>query len=193
MNTRGIRKVVAAVLAGGLMAVVSPAIAHAQSPQNSDPTPLTSSSMHSVAAQSWYLQNQKSQKYLQPLGASSEVGALIVQQPFADARYQAWWLIPDDEYMSFQNNFSSLNLGIDQASTTPGAPAIQATPDSSHNQDWLLQWRSDTVFELHNRKSHLCLGISGASTADGAQAAQFPCDGSLNQGWSGYPVAGQSS
>jgi hypothetical protein len=76
MRTRRARDAVAAVLAGGLMAVASPAIAHAQSPQSSDPTPPTSSSIHSVAAapataplvenQRFYkylVENQKSHKY----------------------------------------------------------------------------------------------------------------------------------
>jgi hypothetical protein len=78
-----------------------------------------------------------------------------------------------------------LNLGIDRASKSAGAAAIQATPDSNYDQDWEIQFRSDAnFFTLKNRNSGLCLGISHASTADGAPAAQFPCDGSLNQGWS---------
>ncbi|MGA5273332.1 acyltransferase family protein [Streptomyces cellulosae] len=69
------------------------------------------------------------------------------------------------------------------ASTAAGAVAIQANGSGDANQDWLLSWRSDTVFQMKNRKSGLCLGISGASTANGAQAAPFPCDGSANLGW----------
>ncbi|MFJ8535585.1 RICIN domain-containing protein [Streptomyces sp. NPDC093591] len=191
MRKRCTRNVLGAVLAGALMAAASPAVANAQSSQGSDPTPVARTDIQSAARTdiqsaavvSYRVKNTKSQKYLQPSGGSSAVGAKIVQQPLSSASSQRWALVPDGSYVSFWNQGSDLNMGIDGASTSAGAAAIQATPSGDANQDWLITWRSDTVFEMKNRKSGLCLGISGASTANGAQAAQFPCDGTANQGW----------
>ena len=50
MRTTRTRNAVAAVLAGALMAVASPAIAHDQSPQSNDWTPLTLSTLRAEAA-----------------------------------------------------------------------------------------------------------------------------------------------
>ncbi|MFJ1666211.1 RICIN domain-containing protein [Streptomyces bottropensis] len=185
MRTRRTRNVITAVLAGGLMAVASPALADTQSPKSSEPTPLTSSGVKAkAAAEPLGLRNLKSQKYLQPSGGSTSVGANLVQQPLSSGAWQSWWLVADGSFTTFWNDNSGLNAGINGASTAAGAVAIQANPSGDLNQDWTLNWRNDSVFELKNRKSGLCLGISGGSTANGAVAAQFGCDGSTNQGWS---------
>lgn len=185
MRTTRTKNVIAAVLAGGLLAVASPAFAETQSPKSSEPAPLASSSVkaEAAAAEPVGLRNLKSQKYIQPSGASTSVGARLVQQPLSSGAWQSWWLVADGSYTTFWNDYSGLNAGIDGGSTSAGAVGIQATPSGDLNQDWTLNWRSDTVFELKNRKSGLCLGISGASTANGAVAAQFACDGTANQGW----------
>lgn len=192
MRTRRTRNAVATVLAAGLMAVVNPVIAHAQSPQSSDPTPLTSSSIRpgDISGDiSFAIMNQNSRKFLQPEGGSNAVGAKIVQQPPTGGFYQQWRLILDGNFTTFWNDNSLLNLGIDRASTSPGAVAIQAKPSNDTNQDWLRQPPSTNMnITLINRNSGLCLGISGASTADGAQAAQFPCDGKINQRWTLVPL-----
>jgi hypothetical protein len=194
MRIRRTRNVVGAVLAGALMAVASPAIADAQSSQNSGPTPVAiqdlksaSPDAKSAAAIVWYgIKNVKSGKFLQPSGGSTANGTEIVQQSFnASTLTQLWTRIPDGSYLSLQN-YSGKNLGIDGASTSAGAAAILATGSGDANQDWIQVDRNATDFALVNRKSGLCLGISGASTANGALAEQFTCDGSANQGWEYY-------
>ncbi|GGW85031.1 alpha-glucosidase [Streptomyces galilaeus] len=186
------RNVIGAVLAGALMAVASPGVSNAQSSQSSDPKPvartdvqsMAGADVQSVAAVYYGIRNTKSLKFLQPSGGSTAAFAKIVQQPFnSSATSQLWGIVDDGSYVSFMNYSSGLNMGIDGASTAAGAAAIQANPSGDLNQDWLITWRTDSVFEMKNRKSGLCLGISGASTANGAQAAQFGCDGSTNQGW----------
>ncbi|MFD5133727.1 RICIN domain-containing protein [Streptomyces olindensis] len=183
MRKRHTRNIVAAVMAGALMAAASPAIAHAQSSQQSDPTPLPMSILKASASAG--IQNYKSKKVLQPSGSSTANGAKIVQQPWGASSAQYWTPVPDGDYYSFENSGSGKNLGIDGASTSAGAVAIQANGSGDLNQDWYLATGPypPGTFSMKNRKSGLCLGISGASTANGAQAAQFPCDGSANQGW----------
>jgi hypothetical protein len=188
---RHARNIVTAILVGTLTAVASPALAQGQSPQSSDPTPLSSSS---ISGTSTYIdvgiRNYKSQKYLQPSGGSIDVGAKIVQHTYSGIA-QKWLMFSSGgSYYSFENRQSGLNLGIDGASTSVGAAAIQATGSGDHNQDWVIDWVSSGVFALINRKSGLCLGISNASTANNAQAAQFRCDGSLNQSWEAVPWGG---
>ncbi|MDX2692335.1 RICIN domain-containing protein [Streptomyces ipomoeae] len=164
----------AAVLAGVLMAVASPAITHAQSPQSSDSTPR-------LLADGG-IKNVKSGKFLQPTSAAN--GAKVTQQPESNAFIQRWEIYFDGDYLSFENKESLLNLGINRASTSAGAEAITAIPAGDHNQDWERIWGPNgDYFTLKNRNSGLCLGISGASTATGAQAAQFRCDGTTNQRW----------
>ncbi|MCX5559470.1 RICIN domain-containing protein [Streptomyces sp. NBC_00038] len=188
MRTTQIRSAVAAVLAGALMAVASPAVAHAQSSQDSEWAPVPLSTLRTAAAAGYGLGNYKSGKFLQPAGGSTANGATIVQQTGNQAVLaQHWILVPDGDYYSFENDASGRNLGIDGASTEAGAVAIQADGSSGTNQDWVLAVDSAypaNTFKLRNRKSGLCLGISGGSTANGAVAAQFACEGGApNQGW----------
>ncbi|CAL9331470.1 hypothetical protein SUDANB2_00083 [Streptomyces sp. enrichment culture] len=183
MRMRNARHIVAAVMTGALMVAASPAIAQAQTPQESSPKPLPMSILKVTASAG--IQNYKSKKVLQPSGSSTANGAKIVQQTWGASSAQYWTPVPDGDYYSFENSGSGKNLGIDGASTAAGAAAIQANGSGDLNQDWYLSTGPypPGTFSMKNRKSGLCLGISGASTSNGAQAAQFPCDGSANQGW----------
>ncbi|MDH6522555.1 hypothetical protein M2163_000934 [Streptomyces sp. SAI-135] len=180
MSATQVKITLAAVLTGTLIAA-GPAIAHAQSAQNGDPTP-TSEAAAAVA-----LINLKSGKVLQ--AASTANGARVVQQTritgTSDALIQRWYTVLDGDYYTSENAKSGLNLGIDGGSVLAGAAAITANGSNDANQDWKRDYSvyDGNYFAMVNRKSGLCLGISGASTANGAQAAQFVCDGSANQGW----------
>lgn len=125
-------------------------VTETQSPKSSEPAPLTSSSVKAeAAAEPLALRNLKSQKYIQPSGGSTSVGARLVQQPLSSGAWQSWWLVADGSFTTFWNDNSGLNAGIDGASTSAGAAAIQATPSGDLNQDWTLNWRSDSVFEVN--------------------------------------------
>ncbi|MDH6522558.1 hypothetical protein M2163_000931 [Streptomyces sp. SAI-135] len=171
------------ILAGALLASASPAFAHPQLSQTDDLASLPVSSLR--APTTGALVNYNSRLVLQPSGGSTANGARIVQQPLNRSSIQLWTTVVDGNYLSWENAGSGKNLGIDGASTSAGATAIQANGSGDANQDWLLVYDGypTNIFALKNKKSGLCLGISGASTANGGQAAQFPCDGSQNQGW----------
>ncbi|WP_330339852.1 RICIN domain-containing protein [Streptomyces sp. NBC_00557] len=180
MRTTRSRTAVAATIAGALLALASPALAHAEAPQTNDPKPT-----RLPAVEASRIKNLKSGKYLQ--AASTTNGAKVTQQPYnSDTTLQTWETYLFSDYYTFENFGAGKNLGIDGASTASGATAIIANGSSDLNQDWIVDWSvyDGNHFALKNRKSGLCLGISGASTATGAQAAQFRCDGSTNQGWS---------
>ncbi|MFE6522269.1 RICIN domain-containing protein [Streptomyces sp. NPDC057794] len=188
------RNIAAAIAAGAMTAVTSPALADGSSPQSGDPAPLLRSDLGISTYIHVGIRNEKSQKYLQPSGGSISVGAKIVQHSFTGGLEQKWLMFDTEgSYYSFENNKSGLNMGIDGASTSAGAAAIQATGSGDYNQDWLIDWISSSVFALKNRKSGMCLGISNASTSNGAQAAQFRCDGSHNQSWAAVPWGGAGS
>ncbi|MFF1282320.1 RICIN domain-containing protein [Streptomyces sp. NPDC058299] len=186
-----LRNAVTAALAGALMAVAGPAVAHAQSLHTADwrqPIPssqVLNGNLFGIKASGIGIGNLKSKKFLQ--ANSTANGARVVQQPGDSANpLQNWAAVNDSPYTSFENVAAGRNLGIDGASTASGAAAIIANGAGDANQDWKLvpvAGYPDGYFAMKNRKSGLCLGISGASTANGAQAAQFGCDGSVNQGW----------
>ncbi|AYN38872.1 alpha-glucosidase [Streptomyces dangxiongensis] len=179
MRTTRSKAAVVATAAGALLALASPAHAHAKAQQASDPKPAK------LAAGASRIKNLKSGKYLQ--AASTAHGAKVTQQTYDDGTtLQSWETYIFGDYYTFENSGARKNLGIDGASTASGATAIIANGSSDLNQDWIVDWTlyDGDHFALKNRKSGLCLGISGASTATGAQAAQFRCDGSANQGWS---------
>ncbi|QCD60321.1 alpha-glucosidase [Streptomyces hawaiiensis] len=194
------------MMAGTLMAAVSPAIASAQSPQDSDakPVPILKASASAgiqdfaraesprssepapqkVAVTTARLVNLKSGKALQAVSTAN--GARVVQQPTTSGQgLQIWEVYLFGDYYTFENQAAGRNLGINGASTSAGAAAITATPSGDLNQDWFADWNGygGEYFAMVSRKSGLCLGITGASTANGAAAAQFPCDDSANQGW----------
>ncbi|WP_406125241.1 RICIN domain-containing protein [Streptomyces canus] len=129
--------------------------------------------------------NLKSKKFLQAV--STRNGARVVLQEGNQINLlQNSAPVSDRPYISFWIVATGSNLGIDGASTAPGAAAIIATGSGDLNQDWLpvrVKRYPDGYFAMKNRKSGLCLGISDASTVNGAQAAQFPCDNLENQGW----------
>jgi hypothetical protein len=168
------------------MAVAIPAAAHAQAPQSPDPA------IMATGDGKYGFSNLKSAKLLAVAGGSTANGARIVQNPLAlsggDLISDQNWAASDagGGYYSFRNVRSGKALGVDGASTAAGAGLIQATPDTSNNQDWRFETSATYpagVYRIRNRKSNLCIGIPGASTATGVQAAQFPCDGTQNQGW----------
>ncbi|CAL9331621.1 RICIN domain-containing protein [Streptomyces sp. enrichment culture] len=187
MPARRDTKVLPAVIAGALLALVSPAVAHAETAQSSatKSTPHVAATPPKVSVGTARLKNLKSGKHLQ--AASTANGARVTQQPYdGPNELQQWDIFIFGDYYTFENTAAGRNLGIDGASTSGGAAAIIANGSSDLNQDWEVDWTvydQDGYFALKNRKSGLCLGISGASTANGAQAAQFKCDGSANQGW----------
>ncbi|MGN9909932.1 RICIN domain-containing protein [Phytohabitans sp. LJ34] len=180
------RNVVAVVLAGLLMAMASPAAAQAEPTKGSESyTVVSLSDLRTRLAPPYGILNHKSEKALQPGSATN--GSVVTQQTPTGINLQRWDICcHDGNYVTFWNaQTPRLNMGIDGASTAPGAAAIVANGAAHFNQDFDVIERTATEFNLKNRHSGLCLGIDGASENNGARAMQFACSPSApNQNWS---------
>lgn len=166
------KNALAAVLIGALSALVVPSIANAATTVLPNGT--------------YYIRNVNSKLFMQPTGNSTANGAVIVQQGAPSGSVttaQLWGTSNNGTANQFKNVHSGRNLGIDGASTTAGANAIQATPSAATNQYWYPTKVSGSIYTLKNAKSTLCLGVDGASTGAGASVKQFACDGKANQQW----------
>jgi len=176
-------KVLVSIIAGALIAIISPTLAHAAPGDNQ-----------------YGFQNYKSGMMIQPDrnadGSDSAASYVkMVQRPMViwgtDLKSAQNWRISDiitsmtgEKHITAGN--SSLRLGINGGSPNPGVSAIQAPADLSQNQKWRFQQAfgfPDGVIQIVNVRSGLCLGVDGASTLSGAWILQFPCDLSVNQSW----------
>lgn len=174
MHTSRTRKATTAIMAGVLVLAVAPLPAQAQLGGGCNVNP------------GLHLRNYKSKLYLQPYNDSDDHGIWLEQWHLTYNIHQLWCRVTDGEWLGFENAGSRKNLGIDYASSSAGASAIQAWPSGALNQDWIRVQHSGldpSIFSLRNRNSGMCLGIDGASINPGAKAMQFPCDGKLNQLW----------
>jgi hypothetical protein len=93
---------------------------------------------------------------------------------------------PIKERFVFRNENSKLCLGVDRASTEPGAQLKQFECDCSANQQWIVD--DDRIVisghqALVNVKSQLCTGVDGGSSEPDASIMQFACDQRPNQQW----------
>lgn len=93
----------------------------------------------------------------------------------------------DGQVAVIHNVNSTLCLAIGNASTAPGAKAIQWTCEPNHaEQQWDINKVPGTsaYFQIKNVNSGLCLVISQNSTTRGAAVVQMPCDSTnLSQWW----------
>jgi ricin-type beta-trefoil lectin protein len=82
-----------------------------------------------------------------------------------------------------QNAKADFCIGVDHASTSPGASIKQFRCDGKPNQQWNTKKAEPGFFSLENEKSGKCMGVDHASKQPGADIKQFDCDGSENQKW----------
>jgi glucosylceramidase len=99
------------------------------------------------------------------------------------------------EFFVFRNENSKRCMGVDRASTDPGARIQQFDCDCTANQQWRLDTEHVVIADhlaLVNGKSQLCIGVDGASTSAGANLSQFGCDQRANQQWA-YEELGENA
>ena len=78
---------------------------------------------------------------------------------------------------------SGLQLDINGASMSPGAPLIQWPYWGGKNEIWTVISTPDGAFSISPTSTGMCMDVSGGSTADGASIIQWPCSGANNQKW----------
>jgi hypothetical protein len=89
------------------------------------------------------------------------------------------------------NANSGLLLGVQNASTAPGAVALQWTDNGTRDHLWDLVSTGNGYYRIVNDNSGLVLGVAGASTSAGAAVQQQTDTGSASQRWQLVASGGQ--
>ncbi|NGM13176.1 hypothetical protein ENC19_11130 [Verrucosispora sp. CWR15] len=118
-------------------------------------------------------------------------GATVNLIPFYDAHghnYTVYWNAngqsPGTGTATFRlaNVASGLVLGIENMSTTDGAPALQWGDNGTADHDWQLVVDGNAV-KFRNANSAKVLGVQNMSTADNAQVLQWSDTGTADHRW----------
>lgn len=88
-----------------------------------------------------------------------------------------------DGTYQLQNVDSGLVLGINAASTSSGAAALQWTNNGTRDHLWDLVGDGNGAYKVVNENSGLVLGVAGASTSSGAAVEQLTDDGDTGELW----------
>ncbi|GAB3396195.1 hypothetical protein GCM10027568_29850 [Humibacter soli] len=140
-------------------------------------TPATST--QSTLAGIYTITNVNSGLALDTAGDSSSSGTLVNQATAAGSTTQTWKLVDAGSGLyKIQNAESGLDLGIQNQSTTNGAPVVEWSDDAG-TDDHLWQPIPDGNgnYRFANYGTGLVLAVDGMSKADGAQVEQWT-DGS---------------
>ncbi|HTJ72324.1 MAG TPA: RICIN domain-containing protein [Actinospica sp.] len=89
-----------------------------------------------------------------------------------------------DGTYQLQNVNSGLVLGVNGASTSSGAAALQWTNNGTRDHLWDLVGDGNGYYKIVNENSGLVLGVAGASTSTGAAVEQLTDDGDTGELWS---------
>jgi arabinan endo-1,5-alpha-L-arabinosidase len=113
-----------------------------------------------------------------------------VQDPVSALASNRWQFVPEgnNEYL-IENLYTGQILGISDASTVPGAAALDWADNGTPDHLWLVIDAGNGQYKLQNVNSGLVLGISGASTAAGAAALQWIDNGTPDHLWLLEPAA----
>ncbi|HET9171364.1 MAG TPA: RICIN domain-containing protein [Actinospica sp.] len=82
-----------------------------------------------------------------------------------------------------QNVNSGLLLGVNGASTSSGAAALQWSNNGTRDHLWDLVGDGNGYYKIANENSGLVLGVAGASTSAGAAVQQLTDDGDTGELW----------
>lgn len=88
-----------------------------------------------------------------------------------------------DGTYQLQNVNSGLLLGVNGASTSSGAAALQWSNNGTRDHLWDLVGDGNGAYKIVNENSGLVLGVAGASTSSGAAVEQLTDDGDTGELW----------
>lgn len=127
----------------------------------------------------YHLVAQHSGKRADVNGASTAVGATLVQWPATSGLNQQFDFLPTGDHYRVRARHSGLVLQV--AGTGTGADITQQRDAGTPNQLWRLVDHGGGVVSLVNQQSGLAMDVWSASTADGARISQWTVTGSSNQ------------
>ncbi|WP_197043367.1 RICIN domain-containing protein, partial [Saccharothrix sp. NRRL B-16314] len=159
--------VAVSVVAGGLVAVATPASAA---------TVDTNASYVLVA--------RHSGKALDVYNLSTADGGEIVQWTRNDGAWQQWQFVDSGGgYYRLKSRHSGKVLDVAESSTANGANVVQWTDNNGANQQFRPVDSADGYVRLVNRNSGKALDVWERSTADGARISQYDDVDGTNQQW----------
>jgi len=88
------------------------------------------------------------------------------------------------------NRNSGLVLGVQNASTADGAPALQWNDTRTADHRWKFEQLTNGYWKIRNANSGKVLGITNQSTANGATALQWSDTGTPDHQWVMAPYPG---
>ncbi len=125
------------------------------------------------------LVNQNSGKLVEIAGASTAVGANVIQWSNNGGQNQQFQFIDAGSgFVRIKARHSGLFLQV--ANNTSGATITQQPDTNAASQQWRIADQSGVV-NLINRQSGLAMDVWEHSTADGARISQFTSTGNPNQ------------
>ena len=132
-----------------------------------------------VPGVNYHLVAQHSGKRADINGASTAVGATLVQWPATTGLNQQFDFLPSGDHYRIRVRHSGLVLQV--AGTATGADITQQRDAGTSNQLWRLVDHGGGVVSVVNQQSGLAMDVWSASTADGARISQWTATGSTNQ------------
>jgi hypothetical protein len=125
---------------------------------------------------------QHSGKVTEIAGASTAVGAALIQWPSNGGQHQQFEFIDAGSgYVRIKARHSGLVLQV--ANPTSGADITQQPDTNTTSQHWKISDEGGVV-NLINRQSGLAMDVWQRSTADGARISQYTYSGGTNQRFS---------
>ncbi|GAB3845429.1 hypothetical protein GCM10027610_061650 [Dactylosporangium cerinum] len=113
--------------------------------------------------------------------------ATVTLRPYFDTHNQhgaVYWTNPTRSgYVRLRNRRSGLIIGVQDMSTSDGAPALQWDDSGTADHGWTFVPDADGAFRIRNQNSGKVLGIQDASTVRGAAALQWNDSGTRDHLW----------
>lgn len=98
--------------------------------------------------------------------------------------------LSDNATYTLINRSSNLVLGVQNASTVDGAPALQWNDTGTADHRWRFEQLASGFWKIRNVNSGKVLGITNQSTANGATALQWSDNGTPDHEWIVAPYPG---
>ena len=138
--------------------------------------------------------NRNSGKVMEVAGASTNDGANIQQNTYANGLNQQWDIVPfspasgDLSYYTITAAHSGKAADVNAFSYDDGGNVQQWTNYPGLNQEWFLEYATNGWFYIRSRWSGKYLEVYGSSTVNGGNIDQWTGNGGLNQQWRLIPA-----
>ena len=133
--------------------------------------------------------NKASGLNMEVLAGSSDIGADVVQNPYAELPYQQFtFTVNGSGQYQIRPVHSDLSVDVSGGAANPGDNVQQWSPNGTNAQLWTLEDDGDGYYRIVSVAGNTNLGIDGASGDPGATITVQAPDGSDNQLWLFTPI-----